>query len=226
MEVPGLRILSKSIRVPRSFLVDVMNPSPSLEELHLQLLAGDPTAQAEIACRLFVRIREDLKRKYPSDRFDELVNHAAGEALHNYFQRPEQYDPQKAELTTYLRMSAFGDLKNALRTERNLQEKFRTGVEPAQVFGKEQTREEDPLSALQAKELREDIRKLFPEKRDWQMAELIIDQEHRTEPFAEILGIADWSVDEQRSEVKRHKDRIKQKLRRYGDSLREPTEQE
>ena len=194
-------------------------------QLHERLLAGDPTAPAIITDRLFIKVRDDLQRKYFQDHYRDLVNYAATEAFVSYFQRPEQYDPEKANLQTYLRISAEGDLKNALRSERNFQEKFQTGVELSQFEGKGEV-EAEPLSTLQGKELREEIRKLFPDQRDWELAELIIDQERRTEPFAEILGIQHLPVEEQRAEVKRHKDRIKQKLRRFGDSIREPTEPE
>ena len=194
-------------------------------QLHERLLADDPTASAEIADRLFIQVRDDLRRKYPQDGYQYVVNHAATEAFVSYFQRPEQFDPEKANLQTYLRISAEGDLKNALRSERNFLKKYQTGVELSQFEGKGEV-EAEPLSMLQGDELREEIRKLFPEERDWELAELIIDQERRTEPFAEILGIQHLSVDEQRAEVKRHKDRIKQKLRRFGDSIRESTEPE
>jgi hypothetical protein len=198
----------------------------SPEELHERLLANDHTAQAEIALRLFVQIRDELQRNSPGRRDDDLANQAAVEAFASYFKRPGQYDPAKGKLASYLRMSALGDLKNAQRTERDLREKYRTGVELSQFAGNEEGEGDVSLTGLQAEELREEIRGLFPDERDWRMAELVIDQERRTEPFAEILEIQHLPLAEQRSEVKRHKDRIKQKLRRYGESIRDNLEPE
>lgn len=203
-----------------------MSQPTSLEDLHLQLLANDPSAPAEIVARLFVPICEALRRKYPARQFEELANQAAGDALVSYLKRPEQYDSAKGELSAYLRMSAMGDFKNALRSERNRQEKIQPGVELSQIAGKEEPEADSFLSAIHADELREEIRKLFREERDWELAALIIDQERRTEAFAEILGITHLPMEEQRSEVKRHKDRIKQKLRRFGENFRDSTESE
>ncbi|MCA9067753.1 MAG: hypothetical protein KDA84_02450, partial [Planctomycetaceae bacterium] len=139
-----------------------MSGSISLHELHQRLLADDPTVPAEIATKLFNSLCDDLRRKFPGRQFHDLVNHATEDALISYFKQPEQYDPAKSDLQAYLRMSALGDLRNALRSERNRQEKFQTGVELSQFAGKEVTEGDDSLTTLQTKELREEIRQLFP----------------------------------------------------------------
>lgn len=201
-----------------------MNPFPSLDDLHQQLLATHPTAAPEIATRLFGRLCQELRQISGQAAPEDLLQHAVGDALLNYFKRPSQYDPAKSELAVYLRMSALGDLKNLLRGERNFREKHQTGVELSNLEGNEETDDDCFLSTHVAEELRFRLRELFLEERDWQMAQLIIDQERQTEPFAEILGIAHLPSEEQRQEVKRNKDRIKQKLRRYGESIRDQYE--
>ncbi|QGJ70636.1 Hypothetical protein PBC10988_23340 [Planctomycetales bacterium 10988] len=203
-----------------------MGGAKRLQELHQRLLAEDPTAPPEIATLLLTPLCEDLRRKYSSRRYVDFIHHAVEDALINYFQRPEQYNPTKGELQVYLRMSALGDLRNALRKEQRFQEKFQSGVEISQIAGKIEREEDCTLSILRTKELSTEVRNLFPEELDWQMVELIMNKERRTEVFAEILGITHWSQEDQCSEVKRHKDRIKKILRRFGDSIRESTEPE
>jgi RNA polymerase sigma-70 factor (ECF subfamily) len=43
--------------------------------------------------------------------------------------------------------------------------------------------------------------------------------ERKTEAFAKVLEIESKSPEEQRREVKRHKDRIQKRLERYGKAI-------
>jgi hypothetical protein len=199
-----------------------MIPPETLLELHNRLLAGDPTAPATIATHVFSSLCRGLQQAN-GNCSEDLLNQAAGDALFSYFKRPEQFDPGKGTLAAYLRMSAVGVLKNLLRSEKNLGEKFRTGVELSQLAGNREVQAQS-LSPQTAEQLRVKLRDLFPGELDWQLAELIIDLERKTEPFAEILGLRHLPLEEQRLEVKRHKDRIKQKLRRFGESIRDEFE--
>jgi RNA polymerase sigma-70 factor (ECF subfamily) len=60
---------------------------------------------------------------------------------------------------------------------------------------------------------------------DRELLEMILTGERKTAPYARSLGIADRSETEQRKIVKRHKDRLKKRLRRLGVRLREQTTQ-
>ena len=64
------------------------------------------------------------------------------------------------------------------------------------------------------------MRRLFPNPLDQALLDLLEQGERSTERFAAALGLGGQSVQEQRAEVKRRKDRIKKKLRRYEEAGR------
>jgi hypothetical protein len=49
---------------------------------------------------------------------------------------------------------------------------------------------------------------------------LLIENVRETEEYASVLGIAHLAVDEQRKQVKLHKDRICKQLERFGKRFR------
>ena len=51
------------------------------------------------------------------------------------------------------------------------------------------------------------------------MVDLILDGERSTAAFAVVLGIENLAIDEQRLQVKRHKDRLKKRLREHGQRI-------
>jgi RNA polymerase sigma-70 factor (ECF subfamily) len=66
-----------------------------------------------------------------------------------------------------------------------------------------------------------DLDKIFDNHRDRKLVELIVDGVRSTADFIDILGLHSLSIKEQRREVKRHKDRIILRLKRYGKSIDE-----
>jgi hypothetical protein len=63
------------------------------------------------------------------------------------------------------------------------------------------------------------LSKLFESEIDIKIAELVCAKVRSTVQFAAILGISEAPVVEQKKVVKRHKDRIKLKLKRAGYKL-------
>ena len=144
------------------------------------------------------------------------------EALMSYVKRPTQFDPEKRGLRGFLTMAADGDLLNALakRKRRREKEVLLPDVEVEALRGKKNIDGQDPESQLDAKRMRWEVAGLFEDPKDRDVVELILDGERSTEAFVEILRLDGLPIEEQRREVKRHKDRIKKRLERYGKSIR------
>ncbi len=197
-----------------------MNGPTSWETWHAQLLAGDDLASAELAAALRPELVAHLRRRYPRRADQEWIEDAADDALIAYLLEPEKFDPARASLPAYLKMAAEGDLKNALARQRRREKKIAAGVELDQLGGKP-SQADDPTWRLIAEELRGELQSLLPDPRDQALLTLLAEGERSTAVFAEALGLADLPREEQRTEVKRHKDRLKKKLQRYGESHRE-----
>jgi hypothetical protein len=190
--------------------------------IHNRLLARDPTASDDLAGAylepLVVWLRE-TDRRAPEDTRVE----AAEDAILALIRRPESYSPGRQTLEVYLRMSARGDLRNALAKERR-RKKDRVlgdGVEVLPDGGKYLGREEDPALPLYLAEEKQSRASDIPESlrrklsaADLRATELILEEEHRTSVFAELFGLLDLALREQFREVKRRKDRLKKMLAR------------
>ncbi len=191
-------------------------------EIHERLMAEDPTAPAEFAEAMLEPLIQRLRRKYPHLKGSELLIDAASDALMNYVKRPKQFDPTKRGLFGYLDMSAVGDLRNAeAKQQRRLKKEILLeDVEVDDLGGKEDLEGENLVPEFEHRGMLREIEMLFDDPKDRQLAGLILVGERSTESFVKILGLQSTPVDEQRRTVKRHKDRIKKRLERYGDTKR------
>ncbi len=195
--------------------------------LHQRLLAGDLTASAEIAEAYLFEIVENLRRKYPNLDDPHLIDTAVEDAFINYFNRPEQYNPQKSNLKKYLEMSAHGDLLNLLKREQRHRGDLRLsesvaldgstpehGVEVADDFDLEDwvVNKNSPLW--------QELQNLFPDQRDQEMLLLMMDGVRETGAYVEVLGLSEEQAEEHALIIKRHKDRIKKKIQRYMERRR------
>jgi hypothetical protein len=59
------------------------------------------------------------------------------------------------------------------------------------------------------------ISDLLPDPTDQEIVLLMMEGIRETSAYADVLGISDYSVEEQAAIVKRHKDRLKKKLERH-----------
>jgi RNA polymerase sigma-70 factor (ECF subfamily) len=198
-------------------------PPPDLDglKLHNRLLAGELTASAEIADKYLDGIVHYLEQKHPNIPDPHLVETAAIDAVLNYLRRPQQYDPSKASLDHYLRLSARGDLQNLIdqRRRRENAPKAMQVVEldaPSSEYTVEDERtlsvEEQALSL--ASPLWKRLFELVPDGRDMEIVLLMMENVRSTEDYAVVLGIEHLSPTDQAADVKRHKDRLKKWLQR------------
>lgn len=187
-------------------------------EIHERLLAEDVTAPAELVETLLVLILDRLTRKYPKLSDPDLLPDAVTDALMSYIKRPAQFDPSKRSLIGFLFMAAEGDLCNALAKEKRRHQKEipLENVELEVVVGNSEIEEGNSATEPEREKLRQALPRIFGNPKDLIMVELMISGERTTEAFVKVLELRHLPADQQRREVKRHKDRLKKRLERYG----------
>jgi RNA polymerase sigma-70 factor (ECF subfamily) len=203
------------------------NPDPHLlEDIHRRLLDRDPVAPAQLAELVLDPLTTRLRASFPQVPDPALIDDAAADAVLNYAERPEQFDPSKRGLFGYLQMSAGGDLKNALDVLRRRQRREesldvvelhpdrRNRVSMASDYPT--TLEDEVVSNLASQGLMAQVQAAAETPKDAKVLQLMIDGERRTDRFAEALGLDGLSPDERRRAVKRHKDRLKKRIERLG----------
>ena len=82
------------------------------QNLHARIVAGDITAQSELAVLVLPVLTKRLNYKFPFLFDPDLIDMAVTDALLNYFAHPDYYQADKQSLMSYLFMSASGDLLN------------------------------------------------------------------------------------------------------------------
>ncbi len=193
--------------------------------LHTRLINGDRTASAEIAEIFLPHLLQELAHAIERDPDPHTAQQAAIDALWNYLQRPEQYDPTKLSLLSYLVMSAYGDKRNAEDSARRYRRHYAdwqsdvADWKGASEYEAEYRDDHDFVEEI----LRRDsnvyatVAARLPSPTDQYMVELMLESVHRTETYALVLGITHLPAEEQARLVKQHKDRIKVRLRRTVD---------
>lgn len=187
-------------------------------KIHERLLAGDVTAPAELAEGLIGPLLQRLTKKYPKLRDPDLLYDAVTDALMNYIKRPTQFDPVKRGLMGFLVMAAEGDLLNALAKDKRRRQKEipLEDVELRVAAGNSEVEEGNSETEPKRRKLREELPQIFGDPKDLALVELIIAGERATVAFVKVLELQHLPADQQRREVKRHKDRLKKRLERYG----------
>ena len=191
-------------------------------DIHKRLCEGDSTASAELAEGVMEALVERLSYKYPNLSDTDLPFEAAADALMDYIKRPEQFDPTQRGLFGFLVMAAEGDLKNALaRIDRRRDKEIQLEpVEVDELGGNTRNRTDELEEKIDSERMQDALDTLFDDPKDRAVVKLIMEGERATEVFAQVLELEALSEDQQRTEVKRNKDRIKKRLQRHrGDIL-------
>jgi hypothetical protein len=194
------------------------------EEVHRCLVAGsDPTAPARLASTYLNILVENLRRRFRDINDETLFYDAATDAILNYAEKPTSFDPAKSRLLTYLTNSAVGDLKNALAKEIRRGQGQNKVVQELTVNATI-SMEIDSILSIEddsAKDMIKQVLHAFSDPIDRQLLNLILDRERSTSAFVEVLGIKNHSQLEQQEIVKKHKDRIKARLKRLRAKIHE-----
>lgn len=187
--------------------------------LHQRNLLRDPTASAEISEAFLPYVTGRLREAYPTLFDPHLVDTAAVDGLLDYLSRPEKYDPQLATLGKYLYMIARRDLLNLLSKHKRWSAPG--GKESVELDAGER---EYPLDGeltveerafIRASPLWAQLDHLITDPRERQALQLMLDGERDTASFADALGLAGQTAEEQAAAVKRCKDRLKKTLQRH-----------
>jgi RNA polymerase sigma-70 factor (ECF subfamily) len=189
-------------------------------------LRDDPTAQVDLAVTYLGPLATWLAQRYPG--VDPAIRETAAEdAIIGLSKNPATYDPARQTIEVYLRMSASGDLRNAVRDEQRhrLRQVDLAAVEHSPRAGKYlQDEDADPALILERREM---VRaRLAAVKADLAsvqegltavevlFVELMEAGERKTVVYAQVLDLADRPIEEQRREVKRVKDRLIKRIER------------
>lgn len=199
--------------------------------LHHRLLQGDPRAPSELMECMYEPLVRRLANINPTIwRIDEtIIIDAVVDALSSYIKRPEQFQPERSALFTYLAMSAQGDLRNTLARLRRERARL-VSLDPVvhdHASGNDSVDssgavpvEELSLSARVLCQAVMQVRRALHDSREQEVLDLIIEGERRTEMFARVLQLEGMAPAEQVRAVKRVKDRIKRRIIRRYDALR------
>ncbi|WP_376793831.1 hypothetical protein [Thermogemmatispora sp.] len=201
-------------------------PLRKLEAVYQRLLAGDPTAPNEFAELVLEPLLAQLQQRHPSLPDPQLLQEAVTDSLLAFLQRPERYRSERGGLWHYLVMNAEGDLRNALNRQRREQRLTLplSSVAPVPSRGNSSMEEEawrqaEARLTLSTRKRQELLKRLSTERfspAEWPILLLMLQGERRTRVYAEKLGLAHLPLEEQRKQVKRVKDRLRLRLKRYG----------
>ena len=187
-------------------------------DFHQRILArDDPIAFAALAEWLYNPLVQDVRKRAGINADPVLVEEAVGEALLNYHDAPEKYDPSRISLRSYLIMAAYRDFQNAWIKE-NRQTKYQISLfDPAfqksEIAGSQETAEVIEHE-LRVEELWKLIDEIFPDSTERRIVTLILNKVRSLEPYAQALGLSDVSHDDQLRQIRLVKYRITRRLRR------------
>lgn len=189
----------------------------TLQEYHFhrRLSArGDPIAFAELAEWLYDPLVQDVRKRAGYQVDPVLVEEAVGQALLDYHDRPERYDPARMSLQDYLVMSAYRDFQNAWAREHRVQAHQVSLLDPA--IQKDDVAESAASldEQLDVEELWAIIDETFPDPVERGIVELIVNHVHAPEPYIQLLHLDDLPGDEQVKQAKLAQYRIARRLRR------------
>ena len=192
-----------------------MKATPQEYHFHQRVsVQSDPIAFAELAEWLYDSLVRDVRQRAGHQADPILVEEAVGQALLDYHDKPENYDPYRKGLQSYLVMAAFRDFQNARARERRLADHQISIFDPAfresDIIGSQDDIEEQ----MDAEELWAIIDETFPDPVERRIVELIVNHVHTPEPYAHLLHLDDLPGDEQLRQIKLVKYRVARRLRR------------
>jgi hypothetical protein len=191
----------------------------ALAQAFAEVVEGRPTGPlkfAEIAVRPLCR---HVAMRFKRSVTDESVQDGAADAVFGLIRRPEAYDAARGKtLWGYLKMAAEGDFRNAAaKQERGGGTFLANAVELSEADGnKGDGGTNDPATIVGYQELLAQVEGGLESETDRKVLRLMIEQERRTEVYAEVLGLGHLALETQREQVKNCKDRINKQLRRMG----------
>ena len=190
------------------------------ERLHRFLLEqASPVVTGRIAEIFLPELLRRLPRNFPTVNDQHLIASCAEDALLEYLERPEKFDPSRGSLLTYLRLLARSRLLNELGRKNAAGSQEVVAVEEAEtVYGVAGGAEWDESARLSEQETEQRIaaklRPIVIDPTDRRVLDLMLEGVRETGAYAAVLGITEQPMTEQLRIVKQHKDRIRKLVRR------------
>lgn len=176
-----------------------MQATPQEYQFHQRLCTrSDPIAFAELADWLYSELVQDVRKRagYAADPI--LIEEAVGQALLDYRDKPERYDPHRMDLQGYLVMSAYRDFQNARAREERVQLHQISLFDPS-------LQEDERLESLENLNEQLDVEELWA---------IIVSHVRSPEPYIQLLRLEHVTGDEQLRQVRLAKYRVARRLRR------------
>lgn len=192
-----------------------MQATPQEYQFHQRLCTrSDPIAFAELADWLYRELVQGVRQRagYAADPI--LVEEAVGQALLDYRDKPERYDPHRMGLQGYLVMSAYRDFQNARAREERVQLHQVSLFDPSLQEDERVESLENLEEQLDVEELWTIIDNTFPDPVERDIVELIVNHVRSPEPYIQLLQIEHVTGDEQLRQVRLAKYRVARRLRR------------
>lgn len=187
--------------------------------IHRRLLAGDPTASADLFRAVHHAVGATVYRQHRAMGISwDDARDLSTDAIVAYVNNPAQFDPTRSGLATYLVMIARGDALNLAASQANKKKSHSRFVELTVVERNE--RADTGFSRLDAERIvREHGTEIIREHGDEAVLRLFLSGEDATEEYAKALGASHLAEHEQRQLVKQRRDRIEKRLQRLGLKL-------
>jgi hypothetical protein len=205
-------------------------PLPTREEqgaLHRRVLAEDPTAFAELCEAALPHLVHSLRARFPAHD-SHLLESSAIDALMAYYDDPARFDPTRLALFGYLRMAARYDALNRIDSDRRREDHLvhvdDEDVDITPTGGstvEDAVRLDEWLAQHTTLSRREVLTRLHEalDPVDEEIVLMMLEGVRATERYAAVMGISHLDTDKQRAAVKRAKDRLNKKLRRFASHL-------
>ena len=191
----------------------------TLRRLHTRIVGGDVTATADLFKAAYGPLAATLRKRLGAAISWEDAGDKATDAIVEYANSPEKFDPSKSGLFGYLLLIARGDALNLARDEGNERKNRARLVELAEADGN--TQEEAFDVRLDAgRILRDHHAELVRDDGDDVVLRLYLEGEKETMVYAKALGFAELPPSERQRLVKVRKDRIEQRLKRLRAGLK------
>lgn len=197
--------------------------------IHQALLAGDPVAPRNLI-RLFGERLTYFVRKSVPFLSEEAAQDCAFDALMALIKEPGRFQSDKSHLMTYLsviaRNHAISHIRKEISARRHLTIEYVGGSVELDLAATNK-RENSPYTGpagsdpdALAPEWEALLQELLPSPRDRKIWDLICEGRTDYADFAAVLGVADLPPAEQKSEIKRNRDRVQKRMQRNKDAFR------
>jgi DNA-directed RNA polymerase specialized sigma24 family protein len=194
--------------------------TPDEIELHKLTLSGDETAFSRLFSLYSEEIFVSLKKLYPviSRKDEAIIMESVSDGFFGYYKNPSTFNPEISTLNKFLHLACERDLINIMDKDERKIKKMGFVKVADDFWNRKIVDEENPESILLEKENEQtknhELKNVFDNEVDIELAKLIRNGERRTEMFSKVLKIENLSFEEQQKIVKKSKDRIKVILKR------------